>query len=219
VQIKDSFRMARPLDETWTTLLDIERIAPCLPGATLDRSEGTEHHGSVRVKVGPISAQYQGTATLSDVDQAARRITIRAAGRDARGQGNARATIVAAMHPDGNGTRVDIETDLDVTGKVAQFGRGILGDVSTKLLRQFVDNLERDIVARGDADDSGRRIESSEFNAHGQVTAPSRESEPVDLLALGGNFVGKRLVAAGAIAGVILLVAWAARRRRHPWRS
>ena len=102
----------------------------------------------MKVKVGPITAQYKGTAKLAEVDEAARRLVIDASGRDTCGQGNAKATIVVTMVDDGDGTQVDVATDLSITGKVAQFGRGVLADVSSKLMGQFVENLERDVLSR-----------------------------------------------------------------------
>ena len=136
--------MSARLDDIVEVLLDIEGIAPCMPGAQLQEVDGDEYRGVVKVKVGPITAQYKGTATLAEIDEAARRIVIDAAGRDTRGQGNAKAPIVVTMAGDGDGTDVSVDTDLTITGKVAQFGRGVLADVSPKLLGQFVDYLEHD---------------------------------------------------------------------------
>jgi len=150
MEITDRFRVSTPLEHTWNVLLDIERIAPCLPGAQLEEIEGDEYRGVVKVKVGPITAQYKGTARLAEVDEAARRILIDASGRDTRGQGNASAKILVTMNGDASGTEVSVHTDLSITGKVAQFGRGVLGDVSAKLLGQFVERLEADVL-NGDA--------------------------------------------------------------------
>jgi len=147
MEIADSFRVSTPIGDTWKILLDIEGIAPCLPGAQLQEVEGNDYRGIVKVKVGPITAQYKGTATLVETDEAAHRIVLDAAGRDTRGQGNAKAKIVVTMNADGEGTRVDVVNDLSITGKVAQFGRGVLDDVSAKMLRQFVENLERDVLS------------------------------------------------------------------------
>ncbi|MDQ1479856.1 MAG: uncharacterized protein QOI44_717, partial [Actinomycetota bacterium] len=147
MEIEDNFRVSTPIEDTWKVLLDIERIAPCLPGAQLQEVEGDEYRGVVKVKVGPITAQYKGTATLAEVDEAGRRLVIDATGRDTRGAGNATASIVVTMLDEDGGTRVDVVTDLAITGKVAQFGRGVLVDVSSKLMRQFVENLERDVLA------------------------------------------------------------------------
>lgn len=152
-KITDSFRVATPLATTWTTLLDIERIAPCMPGAQLQEIEGDEYRGTVKVKVGPITAQYKGAARLAEVDEDAHSMVIDASGRDTRGNGNASAKVLVTMRDDDGGTHVDIETDLNVTGKVAQFGRGIMSDVSAKLLKQFVENLERNVLGGVEHDD------------------------------------------------------------------
>ncbi len=148
MDIDNSFRVEVPVDEAWRVLLDLERIAPCLPGAQLQEIEGDEYRGVVKVKVGPITAQYKGTAKLESVDDASHVAVLVASGHDTRGQGNASATIKLQLVADGEGTRVDVDTDLSITGKVAQFGRGVMADVSTKLLAQFVDNLERDVLSR-----------------------------------------------------------------------
>ena len=134
MEIADTFRVSTPLDETWRVLLDIEGIAPCLPGAQLQEVEGNEYRGIVKVKVGPITAQYKGVAKITEADEANHKVVLQAEGRDTRGQGNASATIKLTLLPDGTGTRVDVDTDLSITGKVAQFGRGVLVDVSSKLM-------------------------------------------------------------------------------------
>jgi carbon monoxide dehydrogenase subunit G len=147
VELTNEFRVNVPVDDAWAVLTDVERIAPAMPGAQLQEVEGDEYRGIVKVKVGPITAQYKGTARFEEQDKEAHRVVLKAEGRDTRGQGNASATVTATLTPDGDGTKVAVVTDLTITGKVAQFGRGVLGDVSTKLLGQFVDNLERDVLA------------------------------------------------------------------------
>ena len=147
MEIENSFRVDVPVDEAWRVLLDLERIAPCMPGAQLQEVQGDEYRGIVKVKVGPITAQYKGTARVESVDDATHTAVLAATGRDTRGQGNASASIKLILLPDGDGTRVEVETDLSITGKVAQFGRGVIGDVSNKLLAQFVENLERDVLS------------------------------------------------------------------------
>ena len=139
MKLDHDFRVDAALPDAWLVLLDLERIAPCMPGAQLQEVEGDEYRGLVKVKVGPITAQYKGVARIVETDDTAHTVVIRAEGRDTRGQGNASATITATLSADGDGTRVVVETDLSVTGKVAQFGRGVMADVSTKLLGQFVD--------------------------------------------------------------------------------
>src|SRR3954453_5895814 len=147
MEINDSFRVDLPVEETWRVLMDIERIAPCLPGAQLQEIAGEEYRGVVKVKVGPITAQYKGAARFESRDDATHVAVLKGSGRDTRGQGNASAVITMALTADGPGTTVSVTTDLTVTGKVAQFGRGVMADVSAKLLAQFVANLERDVLA------------------------------------------------------------------------
>lgn len=151
MELSNEFRVAVPTPEAWAVLTDVERIAPCMPGAQLQEVEGDEYRGIVKVKVGPITAQYKGKATFVERDEVNHRAVLRAEGRDTRGQGNANATITATLVPDGpSATKVTVVTDLAVTGRVAQFGRGVLNDVTVKLLNQFVDCLHDDVLG-GDA--------------------------------------------------------------------
>jgi carbon monoxide dehydrogenase subunit G len=235
MEIADSFRVSTPIADTWKVLLDIEGIAPCLPGAQLQEIEGDEYRGIVKVKVGPITAQYKGTATLAEVDEPGRRLVIDAAGRDTRGQGNAKATIVVTMLDDAGGTRVEVATDLAITGKVAQFGRGVLVDVSSKLMRQFVENLERDVLATqqpeavsdlpvSELPGRGPAAESPAETAAAPTPAPvaatnelrrieSKEVEPIDLFDMAGQSAAKRLIPLG-IGVVLILVLWRFLRSR-----
>ena len=151
MELTNEFRVGVPVDQAWAVLTDVERIAPCLPGAQLQEVEGDHYRGVVKVKVGPITAQYKGTATFLDKDDASHVAVLRAEGRDTRGQGNANATVTATLVGDGDSTAVKVVTDLTITGKVAQFGRGVLADVSGKLIGQFVENLERDVLTGGSA--------------------------------------------------------------------
>lgn len=148
MDLTNEFRVAVPPELAWDVLTDLERIAPCMPGAQLLEVEGDEYRGTVKVKVGPITVTYKGAATFLERDAAARHAVLRAEGREARGQGTANATITADLVPDGDGTHVTVVTDLTVTGRVAQFGRGVLADVSAKLLGQFVDCLEQTVLSR-----------------------------------------------------------------------
>ena len=147
MELSNEFVVTAPIDATWAILTDLERIAPCLPGAQLDEVEGDEYRGTVKVKVGPITSQYKGTATFVDLDVADHKAVLRATGRDTRGQGNATATVTAQLTAEGEKTKVSVVTELDITGKVAQFGRGMLADISTKLLGQFAERLEADVVS------------------------------------------------------------------------
>jgi len=147
MELVNDFTVNVPVDEAWDTLTDVERIAPCLPGAQLQEVEGDVYRGIVKVKVGPILAQFKGQATFVEKDESNHKAVLKAEGRDTTGKGNASALITALLEPQGDSlTKVTVATDLTITGKVAQFGRGALADVSTKLLGQFVDQLESTVL-------------------------------------------------------------------------
>ena len=152
MELTNTFDVSVPVETAWAVLTDVERIAPCLPGAQLQEIEGDEYRGIVKVKVGPITAQYKGKATFIEKDDVNHKAVLDASGRDTRGQGNASATVTATLTPAGSGTVVHIDTDLNITGKVAQFGRGVMADVSSKLLGQFASNLERDVLSGNGTD-------------------------------------------------------------------
>ena len=141
MQLENTFTVPVPIDEAWRVLLDIERIAPCMPGAALDTVTGDDFTGRVKVKLGPINLTYQGKASFVVKDEAAHRAVIDAKGKDQRGNGTAAATITAELAEEGDRTRVDVITDLNITGRPAQFGRGVMTDVGNKLLGQFADKL------------------------------------------------------------------------------
>ncbi|MFP4511733.1 MAG: SRPBCC family protein [Acidimicrobiales bacterium] len=225
MELTNDFEVAVPVEEAWAVLTDIERIAPCMPGAELQEVEGDEYRGIVKVKVGPITAQYKGKATFQEKDDTKHVAVLKADGRDTRGQGNANALITATLEPAGDGTKVSVHTDLTVTGKVAQFGRGVMADVSAKLLDQFVENLETTVLA-GDTAPSGggtsgagdeHVVEAAEEETTGaSVGTPSEDgvrridqesAAPVDLMSTAGAPVAKRVVPAVA-ALVILLILW-----------
>jgi uncharacterized protein len=202
MKLENEFRVDVPVEEAWRVLLDVERIAPCMPGAQLQEVEGDEYRGIVKVKVGPITAQYKGVSRITESDDANHRAVIRAEGRDTRGQGNASATATAVLQPDGDGTRVNIDSDVTITGKVAQFGRGVIADVSAKLLDQFVACLERDVLSS-----AGERPAASEVAESGKArTIEAPEAEPVDLLRTAGAPVLKRVVPVAAAVVVVVVV-------------
>jgi hypothetical protein len=147
MELSNEFEVPVPIEQAWDVLTDLERIAPCLPGAQLQEIEGKTHRGIVKIKVGPITAQYKGQAVIVLQDDEAHRVLLEATGRDTKGAGNATANVEAQLTARGDVTHVSVLTDLTVTGKVAQFGRGVLGDVSAKLLDQFARNLESMVLA------------------------------------------------------------------------
>jgi hypothetical protein len=141
-KLLNEFTVIRPIEETWKVLTDIERIAPCMPGATLEEVDGDVFRGTVKVKLGAISTAFKGQANFIERDDTNHRAVLKAEGRDTTGKGNAAAEILAHLEEvDPSTTKVVVETDLHITGKVAQFGRGIMGDVSKKLINQFATNL------------------------------------------------------------------------------
>ena len=239
MELTNEFTVGVPVERAWQVLTDVEGIAPCMPGAELQEVAGDEYRGIVKVKVGPITAQYKGAARFVELDERGRRAVLRAEGRDTRGQGNANATITATLVPDGDGTRVSVLTDLAVTGRVAQFGRGVLADVSAKLLGQFVSCLESTVLVEGgnpghgngSADNPAGDGASGGASALASVAEPARAGsaepgrttsaeprpvlsspkEPVDLLDAGGAAVAKRALPALAAAVVLL---WLIRRLR-----
>src|SRR5690606_935954 len=142
VELEHRFTVPTSVDETWAAFNDLERIAPCFPGATLTSVDGDDFAGSVKVRLGPISLLYNGSGRFVERDAANHRAVIEAKGKDKRGNGTASATIRAQLSPDGDKTLVEVSTDLAITGKPAQFGRGVIQDVSDKLLGQFVSCLE-----------------------------------------------------------------------------
>ena len=141
MQLENSFTVPVPIDDAWRVLLDIERIAPCMPGAALDSVTGDDFTGRVKVKLGPINMTYAGKASFIEKDEAAHKAVIDARGKDQRGNGTAAAVVTAVLAAEGTSTRVNVLTDLNITGRPAQFGRGVMTDVGNKLLGQFADEL------------------------------------------------------------------------------
>ena len=228
MELKSEFRVGIPVEQAWSTLTDVEFIAPCMPGAQLTEVDGDEFKGGVKIKVGPITAQYKGSAKFVELDEANRRIVLEATGRDSRGAGNAAAEVTAEMTPDGDGTVVSIATDLKVTGKVAQFGRGVMADVTEKLIGQFVDSLEQKLSEMGPSDDAdasvdGASSDGAETDAE-TADAPASsgprqiemaEPEPVDLLETAGRPMLKRILAPVAVVALFLFNRRRKRKRRQ----
>jgi carbon monoxide dehydrogenase subunit G len=148
VKLENEFTVPAPLEQAWGVLLDVERVAPCLPGAQVEPGgdEG-EYAGTMTIKIGPITSRYKGTVKIEETDVAGRRAVMRAQAKDARGQGTAAATITSTMEETPDGTRVKVVTDMRVTGPAAQFGRGVMQDVSAKLMRRFAECLASEMSA------------------------------------------------------------------------
>jgi carbon monoxide dehydrogenase subunit G len=144
MKLEQSFEVQAPIDEVWAALIDLERVAPCLPGAAItERDDDGTYHGTFQVKLGPATAAYRGTIRIEEADEAAHRATLKARGTDKRGQGGASATIVNTLSEQGGGTRVDAVTDFTITGRLAAFGRGgMMQDISNRMMRDFATCLQ-----------------------------------------------------------------------------
>ena len=173
MNIDNEFKVSLPVDRAWEVLTDLERIAPCMPGAQLTGSDGGTYSGRVKVKVGPVTTEYAGTATFVEKDSHGYRAVISAKGRESRGAGNASATITAQLRPDGDQTLVSVGTDLKISGKIAQFGSSVIAEVSEKLLGQFVDSLEAMLASKGEASaDAAAASSPGEHEGGAPRTAP-----------------------------------------------
>jgi hypothetical protein len=220
VELNHDFSVSVPIERAWSVLTDLERIAPCMPGAQLLEVDGDEYRGVVKVKVGPITAQYKGTARIVDIDPNEHRVVLRAEGREARGQGNAAATVTAILGEGPSGTDVHVTTELEISGKVAQFGRGALVEVSKKLLDQFVRELEANVL-RAEAESEGDTPTEVAEAAEPPAPAPaptgprfidSPEAKPVDLLDAAGGSILKRVIPVLVVVAILLVLG---RRRRR----
>jgi carbon monoxide dehydrogenase subunit G len=213
VKLENGFQIPVPAPEAWKVLLDVERIAPCVPGATLTGSEGDTHKGTVKVKLGPIGLTYNGTVTFVSTDEANGIAVLEATGREARGNGTAKALVTCKLVGAGDVTDVQVETDLAITGKPAQFGRGALNEVAGTLIGQFADNLAKELSGSQPSAEPEPADVAEGFAAPAVVPTvssrptPVREAEPIDLLAVapGGNIVKIAAVAVPAfILGLLL---------------
>ncbi|MDV6011286.1 SRPBCC family protein [Haloechinothrix sp. LS1_15] len=233
MRLDHEFTVPAPVDEVWQALLDPERVAPCMPGATLTGVDGDEFSATMKVKLGPVSLQYKGTGAFTDKDEAARRLVIKASGKDTRGAGTASAevavTLTEGSDVDGE-TRGTVATDLTVTGRPAQFGRGMISEVGGRLLGDFADCLGQRLggasegpgTATGSHGGAAGAVGSGAAGAShaaGQAGGGQDETEPINLLEVAGTPVLKRALPALAVlvvaAAVGLAVAWIVRSRRE----
>lgn len=180
MELEHSFSIPVPVEKAWPVLLDVEQIAPCMPGAAVDKVDGDDFTGSVKVKLGPINLTYKGQASFVEKDEAAHRAVIDARGRDSRGNGTAAAKITATLTGAGSSTDVKVVTDLNITGKPAQFGRGVMVDVGNKLIGQFADCLAGKLGA-GDteeaADKGATAVSGAPASGSGASTAAGDEDK------------------------------------------
>lgn len=154
MKLENEFTVPASIDQAWAVLLDVPRVAPCLPGATVEPGGGEDgiYKGAMKIKIGPITASYKGTVKIEEADEAARRVAMKAQAKDARGQGTAAATITSTMEEVADGTKVHVVTDMRITGPAASFGRGVMQDVSAKLMGRFADCLAEEMRSDGAAE-------------------------------------------------------------------
>ena len=197
MRIENEFTVSVPIERAWNVLTDLAGIAPCMPGAQLTGVEGDVYSGKVKVKVGPVTSEYAGTARFVEKDDATYHAVIDAKGRDSRGAGNASAAISAQLRADGPRTVVSVDTDLKISGKIAQFGSGMIKEVSTKLLGQFVECLEQKVSAPAEADAVAEK-------AAAPAAAPAAEAEPLHLMSVAGPSIYKRALPVAVVVAIIV---------------
>ena len=212
MDLNHEFAVNVPIDQAWQILTDLERIAPCLPGAQLTEIEGDTYRGQVKIKVGPILAQFKGQASFVSRDDNAHKATLKGEGRDTTGKGNASAMITAELTSiTPTSTKCTVHTDLSISGKVAQFGRGALADVSDKLLAQFSENLNQ-LIAESPAIEQPTAQVAVEATATTEPQQPvirkidGPEVAPLNLLDTAGSTIAKRAIPAVIALAVLVFV-------------
>jgi hypothetical protein len=215
MKIANQFTVSAPIEQAWDVLSDLEQVIPLMPGAQLTGHEGDDYLGKVKVKVGPVTSEFSGKVRFVEQDRGQHRAVIDAKGKEARGTGNAAATVTAQLHEDGDRTSVTVDTDLKIVGKLAQFGSGMLQQVSEKLLGQFVESLEAELAGNSAETPASPASATEAESASGpRHAAPAAEPEPIDLLQLaGGDQLKKYGPVALAVVAVLALI-WVLRRRR-----
>ena len=205
MQLEHRLSVPAPIDVVWPALLDPERVAPCVPGATLTGVEGETFTGTVKVKVGPITLLYKGTGTFTETDEQGRRAVLKADAKDTRGNGTVKATVTLTLTDEGDHTTGTVATDLSITGKPAQFGRGMIADVGGKIIEQFAACLSEKLAVA--------ESESAPASA-GQPAVEASETEPLDLVQYARSSALKRVGPVVAVAMLVLVLGAVVRRLR-----
>jgi carbon monoxide dehydrogenase subunit G len=231
MELKDEFTVEVPPERLWEVLTDVERIAPCVPGFVLEEVDPPDYRGKMKIKVGAIQMTYDATITFAERDDAAKRAVLKVKGKEQRGPGAVDATTTATLRGDEARTTAEMVTDVQVTGRIAQFGRGIISDVSSRLTEKFVANLEQQVLGAGEADAApqptgalnaaespagDRPADQPETAGAGVLPADRRaaagEAEPLDLGAVGAVPVLKRVGPVVAVlVAVVLFLRWRSR--------
>ena len=201
MELEHSFSVPADIDTAWNTLLDVERIAMCMPGATLLSVEGDTFKGEVKIKLGPVTMVFGGTASFVDKDVANHRLVINASGSETKGNSTAQAIVTTQLVAESPTlTRVDVNTDLAITGKPAQFGRGVMSDVAGRIIGQFAGNLEGVITA-------GTSTSSASGDSGAAQATPAPAAEAIDMMEVAGGAVAKKLIPVVLVV-VIAIGAW-----------
>jgi carbon monoxide dehydrogenase subunit G len=208
MKIANEFTVSAPIEEAWDLLIDLEQVIPLMPGAQMTGHDGDDVLGKVKIKVGPVTSEFNGKVHFVERDREQRRAVIDAKGKEARGTGNAAATVTATLHEAGAQTRVTVDTDLKIVGKLAQFGSGMLQQVSEKLLGQFVDSLEAKL-ANDNAPASAESESEPVAVSPARTAAAAPEPAPIDLLELAGGTALKKYapLVLGAFAVAVAIFA------------
>lgn len=220
MEMDHSFTVPVPPERAWDVLLDVERIAPCMPGATVDEFDGEVVTGRIKVKVGPVSLTYRGTAKFTERDPDARVILLEASGKETRGAGTASATVRATLEPEsgGEGTTATMHTTMNVTGRPAQFGRGVMVEVGGKLVEQFAQNLRQLITEDGaSADQAAAQTQDGPGSTQPSPVVPSAATTPtaqppaasadsINLVKLVGPALLKRVIPVAVVAAALALL-------------
>ncbi|WP_039824144.1 SRPBCC family protein [Nocardia testacea] len=215
MKLENTFRIPVPAADAWPVLLDLERIAPCVPGAVLTSRDGDDFHGKIKVKLGPVGLTYNGIIKVVSQDETARVAVLEGGGREARGNGTAKAVITCRLVESAGVTDVFVDTDLAITGKPAQFGRGALADVAGSLIGTFADNLAAEITAAAPGTAPPTAPEAAPDPGPASVTriTPRPAAEPIDLMAAAGVTAERQLLLGLGAAAVVLLLLLVRRRR------
>lgn len=230
MKFKHSFTVPVPVEQTWTVLRDEQRIASCVPGATIDSPDGDAFIGEMKVKIGSITVTYKGHARVVTLDEATHTATIEVEGKEARGSGTVRASVTARLEPRGDETHVALTTDLTVTGRAGQIDRGVIADAGVKLVGRFAECLSSELASAEAAPDDGAvpATQVTEAEAAAVIATPAAEeqvgaaaehgrrptAEAIDLFDASGPSVARRLAPVAAILAVLAILALLARRRR-----
>jgi uncharacterized protein len=232
MKLENEFTVDAPVNEAWDVMLDLERVTPCLPGAQLTEQTGDgEHKGTMRVKLGPVTQDYEGKVWFEETDESQHRAVLRADGQDARGQGTASATITSTLQEEngGDSTRVRVETDMQITGRAAQFGQGVQQDVAKKIMGRFAECLENEILGGGAEAQAEQPSEdgAAQQAEEGQPQGGSAQQEEggAEALDIGEMSQGavlervKPLVPVAVGLGALVLVIWLLKRGSSGGRS